>query len=87
MPFARLTYPFVRGVHHGSLVDADVVIVVEFEEFLSYKLCTIIRDEGVRDSKSVDDVGEKFHGLLGSDRRDRPSLNPLRNMSTVTSRW
>jgi hypothetical protein len=53
---------------------------MEFEEFLPCKLPTIIRDDGVRDSKAVDDVEEKFHGLLGSDRRDRPRLNPHREL-------
>jgi hypothetical protein len=28
----------------------------------------------------VDDVEEKFHGLLGSDHRDWPSPNPLREL-------
>jgi hypothetical protein len=65
---------------HRGLVATDVVIVTEFEEFLSYKLCTIIRDHGVRDSKAMDDVEEKFHGVLGSDHRDRLSLNPLREL-------
>jgi hypothetical protein len=72
--------PVHTGVRHGSLVDADVVIVIEFEEFLPSKLRTIICDDGVRDSNAVDDVEEKFHGLLRSDRRDRPSLNPLREL-------
>jgi hypothetical protein len=54
-----------------------VVIVAEFEEFLPCKLRTVIHDDRVRDSKAVDDFEEKFHSLLRSDRRDRPSLNPL----------
>jgi hypothetical protein len=28
----------------------------------------------------VADVEEKFHGLLGSDRRNRPCLNPLHEL-------
>jgi hypothetical protein len=64
-------------VRHGGLVDADAVIITKFEEFLPCKLCTVIHDDGVWDSKAVDDVEEKFHGLLGFDCRDRPSPNPL----------
>jgi hypothetical protein len=77
MPFARSTCPFMRGVRHGSPVNADVVVVTEFEEFLPRELRTVIRDDGAWDSKAVDNVDEKFHGLLRSDRRDRPRLNPL----------
>jgi hypothetical protein len=43
-------------------------------------LRTVIHDDGVRDSKAVDDVEEKFHGLLGSDRCNRPSLNLLHEL-------
>jgi hypothetical protein len=69
--------PVHAWVHHGGLVDADVVIVAKFEKFLPCELRTVIRDDGVRDSKAVDDVEEKFHGLLGPDCHDRPSFNPL----------
>jgi hypothetical protein len=72
--------PVHAGVRHGGQVDADVITIIEFEEFLPYELCTIIRDDGVRDSKVVDDVGEKFHGLLRPDRCDRASLNPLHEL-------
>jgi hypothetical protein len=57
-----------------------MVIIAEFEEPLPYKLHTIIRDDRVQDSKAVDDDEEKFHGLLRSNRGDRPSLNQLREL-------
>jgi hypothetical protein len=72
--------PVRAGVHHGGLVDTNVVIIIEFEEFLPCELRPVIRDDGVWDSKAVDDVEEKFHSLLGSDRRIRPSLNPLHEL-------
>jgi hypothetical protein len=67
--------PVRTGVHHGGSVDA--AIVTEFEEFFPCKLHIVICDDGVRDSKAVDDVEEKFHGLLGSDHRNRSIFNPL----------
>jgi hypothetical protein len=58
----------------------DVVVIAKPEEFLSRKLRTIVRDDGVRYSKAADDVKEKFHGLLGLDRRNRPGLDPLHEL-------
>ena len=37
----------------------------------------VVRDDGVRDSKAMDDVEEEQHGLLGLDCGDRPSFYPL----------
>jgi hypothetical protein len=41
---------------------------------LPHELCAIIRDDGVRNSKAMDDVEEEFHGLLGFDHGNQPSL-------------
>ena len=49
----------------------------ESEELLSGELRAVVRDDGVRDFKSMDDVHEEQHGLLGFDHGDRPSLYPL----------
>jgi hypothetical protein len=46
-------------------------------EFLSHELCAIIRDDGVWDSITVDDVEEELHSLLGFDHGNRLSLYPL----------
>jgi hypothetical protein len=67
-------------LHRGGPIDSDVVIITEFDEFLPCKLRTVIHDDGVRDSKAVNDVKEIFHGLLGSDRHDWPSHNPFREL-------
>ena len=41
------------------------------------ELRAIVHDNGVWDSKAMDDVKEEQHGLLRLDRRDRSSLYPL----------
>jgi hypothetical protein len=77
----RVFYLPIRvGVRHDGPVDADVVVIAKFEEFLPCELYAVIFDDGVRNTKAVDDIEERFHGLLGSDRRDRPSLNSLRKL-------
>ena len=72
---------------HGGPIDTYVVFIAESKELLSGEQRAIVRDDGVRDSKAMDDVVEEQHGLLGFDRRDQPSLYPLCNLSMVTSRW
>ena len=64
-------------MRHGGPIDADVVFIAELEEFLPGELCAIVRDDGVHNSKTMDDVKEEQHGLLGLDRRNRSSLYPL----------
>ena len=64
-------------MRHGGPIDPDVVFIAESEELLSGELRAIVRDDGVRDSKAMDDVEEEQHGLLGLDHEDRPSLYPL----------
>ena len=54
-----------------------MVFIVESKELLSDELCAVVCDNGVRDSKAMDDVNEEQHGLLGLDRGDRSSLYPL----------
>ena len=54
-------------MRHGSPIDADVVFIVESKELLSSELCAVVRDNGVRDPKVMDDVEEEQHGLLGFD--------------------
>ena len=62
---------------HDRPIDADVVCIVESKELFPGELCAVIYDNGVQDSKVMDDVKEEQHGLLGLDRRDRSSLYPL----------
>ena len=55
----------------------DVVFIVESEELLPGELCAVVRDNGVRDSRVMDDVKEEQHNLLGFDRGDQSSLYRL----------
>ena len=64
-------------MHHGSPIDVDVVFIAESEELLFGELHAIIRDNGVWDSKEMDDVKEEQHSLLGLDRENWSSLYPL----------
>ena len=75
-----LDLPIHVGVRHDGPINVDVVFIAESEELLSGELGAVVRDNGVRDSKAMDDVKEEQHGLLGLDRRDRSSLYPLRKL-------
>ena len=47
------------GVHHDGPIDTDVVFIAESEEFLFGELRAVVSDDGVRDSKAMDDVEEE----------------------------
>ena len=64
-------------MRHGDPIDVDVVFIAELEELFPGELHAVVRDNGVRDSKAMDNVKEEQHGLLGLDHRDRSSLYPL----------
>ena len=53
------------------------MFITKSEELLPSELCAVVRDDGVCDSKEMDDVEEEQHGFLGLDRGDRPSLYTL----------
>ena len=61
----------------GSPIDPDVLFIVESKKFLIGELCAVVRDDGVRYSKAMDDVEEEQHNLLGLDHGDRPSFDPF----------
>jgi hypothetical protein len=52
---------------YGGSVHTDVVVVAEVQELFSGELRAIVGDNGVRDPKAMDDVGEERHRLLGPD--------------------
>jgi hypothetical protein len=54
-------------VSYGGLVHTDVVVLTEVQELLASELGAIVSDDGVRDPKAMDDVGEERHRLLGPD--------------------
>ena len=72
-----LDLPIRAGVHHSGPIDADVVFIAELEELFPGELRAVVRDNGVQDSKAMDDVKEEHHGLLRLDHGDRLILYPL----------
>jgi hypothetical protein len=58
-------------------VHADVVVTAEANEFLSCELCVVVCDDGVRDSKAMDDVCEESHHMLGLDVAEGSDLDAL----------
>ena len=64
----------------------DVVFFVELEELLSGELRAVVYDDGVRDSKVMDDVEEEQHDLLGLDRGDGRASIHFVNLSTMISK-
>ena len=69
--------PVCSGVRDDSPIDSDVLFIVESNEFVAGELCAVVYDDGVWDSKAMDDVKEEQHGLLGLDHEDWSSLYPL----------
>ena len=65
------------GVRHDGPINTDVVFITELEELLPSERCVIVRDNGVRDSKAMDDVEEEQYSLLRLDRGDQPSFYPF----------
>ena len=47
------------GVHHGGPINVDVVLIIELEELLPDELCAVVYDNGVWDSKAMDNVEEE----------------------------
>ena len=61
----------------GCLVDPDVLLITKSNEFPTGELRAVVRNDGVRYSKAMDDVEEEQHGLLGFDRGYWSSFNPF----------
>ena len=72
-----LDLPVRAGVRHDDPIKADVVFIVELEELFFSELHAVVHDNGVWDSKAMDDVKEEQHGLLGLNCGDRSSFYPL----------
>ena len=54
-----LDLPVHPGMRDGGPIDLDVVFIVESKELLSDELRAVVRDDGVWDSKAMDDVKEE----------------------------
>ena len=72
-----LDLPVCSGVRDGGPIDPYVVFIAKSKELFFGELRIVVRDDGVRKSKAMDDVKEEQHGLLELDRGDRSSLYPL----------
>ena len=46
-------------MRHGGPIDADVVFIAESEELSPSELRAVVRDNGVWDSKVMEDVKEE----------------------------
>ena len=54
-----------------------MVFITKLKELFSGELHTVVRDDGVRYSKAMDDVEKEQHSLLGFDCGYWPSFNPF----------
>jgi len=54
-----LNLPVCSGVRDGGPINLDVVFITESKELFPGELRTIDHDDGVRDSKAIDDVEEE----------------------------
>jgi hypothetical protein len=54
-------------VSYDSPVHLDVVVLAEVQELSASELGAIVGDDGIRDPKAMDDVGEERHRLFGPD--------------------
>jgi hypothetical protein len=62
-----LYLPIRHGVSYGGPVHTDVVVLTEVQELPASELGAVVGDDGVRDPKAMDDVGEERHRLLVPD--------------------
>jgi hypothetical protein len=51
-------------VSHDSPVHPDVVILAEVQELSAGELGAVVGDDGVRDPKAMDDVGDLFSNSM-----------------------
>jgi hypothetical protein len=72
-----LYLPIHHGVSHGGSVHLDVVILAEVQELSAGELGAFVGDDGVRDPKAMDDVGEECHRLFGPDAVQGSDFDPL----------
>jgi hypothetical protein len=54
-------------VRYDGPVHTDVVVLAEVQELFPGELRAIVSDDGIWDSKAMDDICEERHRLLGPD--------------------
>jgi hypothetical protein len=67
LPIGTLYLPIHHGVSYGGPVHPDVVVLAEVQELSASELGAVVGDDGVWDSKTMDDVGEERHRLFEPD--------------------
>jgi hypothetical protein len=72
-----LDLPVRSWVCDRGPVHPDVVIIIEIQELFPSELSASIVDDGVRDSKTENDVLDEIHYLLGANISQGPCLDPL----------
>jgi hypothetical protein len=73
-------------VSYGGPVHPDVVVFAEVQELPAGELGAVVGDDGVQDSKAMDDVGEDATTCLDLMLfRGRTSIH-LENLSMATNR-
>jgi hypothetical protein len=72
-----LDLPVRSWVCDRGPVHPDVVIIIEIQELFPSELSASIVDDGVRDSKTENDVLDEIHYLLGANISQGPRLDPL----------
>jgi hypothetical protein len=54
-------------VSYGGPVHTNVVVLAEVQELFPSELRAIVGDDGIWDSKAMDDICKERHHLLGPD--------------------
>jgi hypothetical protein len=72
-----LHLPISARVSDRGPVDPDPICVGELQELLPCEFGPVVCDDGVWNTKLVDDVQEELDGLLGVSFGDGFHLNPL----------
>jgi hypothetical protein len=62
---------------YGRPEHANVMVVTEIQKLFTSELGAVVSDNAVRNSKSMDNVGEEEHSLFGPNTGDGTSLDPL----------
>jgi hypothetical protein len=58
-------------------VHADVIVIIEIQDFFSGELSVVVSNDRVRDPKTKNDVLDEIYGLLGANFSHGLHLDPL----------
>jgi hypothetical protein len=69
--------PIWMWVGDRDPVHADVIVIIEIQEFFSEELSVIVGNDRVRNPKTKNHVLDEIHGMLGADFSQGLRLDPL----------